>query len=261
VRIAVFDSGIGGITVLNEAIKSMPGNEYIYYADTNNVPYGTKPKEQVKNIIFNAVEFISKLDIDALVIACNTATSIAAEDLRSLYSFPIIGMEPAVKPAIKIGKENRNRILVFATPLTLKEHKFINLVERIDEEKIVDYLPLPELVEYAEAFEFSQETFFSYLDNKLNTFDLTQYSAVVLGCTHFVLYKDLFNKYLPSHISVIDGNKGTVSQLERVLASIAITTDESINSLTSNVSFYTSGILMDEEYKLKIFQNSLLSKI
>jgi glutamate racemase len=253
-RIAIFDSGIGGITVLNEAVKSMSGNDYIYYADTRNVPYGIKPREQVKEIIFKAVDFISKLDINALVIACNTATSIAAEDLRSLYSFPIIGMEPAVKPAIKIGRENRNRILVFATPLTLMENKFIDLVERIDEEKIVDYLPLPELVEYAEAFDFSQETFFSYLNNKLKAFDLTQYSAVVLGCTHFVLYKDLFNKYLPDHISVIDGNKGTVNQLERVLASIGMLTTPG----TGNISFYTSGELMDEVYKLKIFKNSLL---
>lgn len=253
-RIAIFDSGIGGITILNEAIKSMPSNDYIYYADTRNVPYGIKPKEQVKEIIFKAVEFISKLDIDALVIACNTATSIAAEDLRSLYSFPIIGMEPAVKPAIKIGRENRNRILVFATPLTLMENKFINLVERIDEEKIVDYLPLPELVKYAEIFDFSQKTFFTYLDNKLNDFNLSQYSAVVLGCTHFVLYKDLFERYLPQHISVIDGNKGTVNQLKRVLASL----ESKSNSVNGNITFYSSGVLMDESYKLKIFENSLL---
>lgn len=249
-RIAVFDSGIGGITVLNEAINSMPENDYIYYADTLNVPYGTKPKFQVKEIIFKAVDFISKLDIDALVIACNTATSVAADELRSIYPFPIIGMEPAVKPALKIGKESSSRILVFATPLTLKEHKFINLIEEIDNEKIVDFLPLPELVEYAETFNFTEETFYSYINNKLRAFDLNSYSAIVLGCTHFVLYKDLFIKYLPPHISVIDGNKGTVAQLKRVLE----TQTPSCNISSGSIAFYTSGLPMDDVYRGKIYK-------
>jgi glutamate racemase len=253
-RIAVFDSGIGGITVLKEAIKTMPNNDYIYYADTLNVPYGTKPKAQVKEIIFNAVDFISKLDIDALVIACNTATSIAAAELRQKYSFPIIGMEPAVKPALKIAKETSNRILVFATPLTLKENKFIDLIEKIDDEKIVDFLPLPELVENAEIFDFSRETFFSYIKNKLDNYNLNNYSAVVLGCTHFVLYRELFNMYLPPHISVIDGNKGTVAQLKRVLDSLQVKTTSS----KCKISFYTSGMPMEETYKLKIYEHLLL---
>jgi glutamate racemase len=254
VRIAVFDSGIGGITVLNEAILSMPDNEYIYYADTRNVPYGTKPKQQVKEIIFKAVEFISKLDIDALVIACNTATSIAADDLRCIYKFPIIGMEPAVKPALKIGRENSNRILVFATPLTLKESKFKNLIEKIDDEKIVDFLPLPELVDFAEAFDFSSETFSSYIKSKLKNYDLNKYSAVVLGCTHFVIYRDLFIKHLPPHISVIDGNKGTVAQLKRILNSI----NTKVGNTATKISFYTSGIPMEKTYVQKIYDNLLV---
>ena len=253
-RIAVFDSGIGGISVLKEALNQMPNNDYIYYADTLHVPYGTKSKLEVKEIIFKAVDFIAGLQIDALVIACNTATSVAAGDIRCIYKFPIIGMEPAVKPAIKINKDQSNRILVFATPLTLKEDKFLNLIEKIDDEKIVDFLPLPELVNYAENFDFSYETFKTYLTGKLSNYDLNKYSAVVLGCTHFVLYKELFIKYLHSHIHVIDGNKGTIAQLQRVLSTI----EPKSNFSSGNISFYTSGFPMEETYKRKIYENLLL---
>ena len=100
-KIGFFDSGIGGLTVLKEAIKILPNEDYIYYADTVNAPYGTKLRETVRKHIFTAVEFLSTLGVDILVIACNTATSVAANELRSNYFFPIVGMEPAVKPAIE----------------------------------------------------------------------------------------------------------------------------------------------------------------
>ena len=100
-RIAIFDSGIGGITVLAEALKQLPQEDYVYYADTLHVPYGEKTKQQVRNYIFKAVDFLAGTGIKALVVACNTATSIAVNDLRQRHSFPVIGMEPAVKPAVQ----------------------------------------------------------------------------------------------------------------------------------------------------------------
>ena len=120
-KIAFLDSGLGGLTVLREAIKILPGEDYIYYADNMNTPYGVKTKEEVKQHIFNAVKFIVTLDAKALVVACNTATSVAIEDLRQQYNFPIIGMEPAIKPAIEKHKNTGKRILILATELSLKE--------------------------------------------------------------------------------------------------------------------------------------------
>jgi glutamate racemase len=128
--IGVFDSGIGGLTVLKEAIKLMPHENYFYYADTKHVPYGTKPKDEVAGYIFDAVDFFARQGVEALVVACNTATSIAINDLRVKYSFPIIGMEPAVKPAVE--KVDHRRVLVLATPITVKEKKLHDLVERLD---------------------------------------------------------------------------------------------------------------------------------
>ena len=99
--IGVFDSGIGGLTVLKKIIEILPNEKYIYYADTDNVPYGTKPKDEVKKYINQAVEFLISKNVKAIVVACNTATSIAVKELREKYTIPIIGIEPAAKPAVE----------------------------------------------------------------------------------------------------------------------------------------------------------------
>jgi len=234
-RIGFFDSGVGGITVLKEALRLLPGEDFLYYADTVNVPYGTKSKDEVKKFIFAAVDFIAKREIKALVVACNTATSIAINDLRKEYGFPILGMEPAVKPAVEKRKDKR--VLVLATPLTLKEEKYHNLVERIDFDHIVDAQPLPELVDYAELFVFDRHIISNYLKEKLASFDLKQYGTVVLGCTHFPFYKSFFKELFPEGTDIIDGSIGTVKYLKWVL--------EQKNLLAGNgnghVAFYSSG--------------------
>ncbi|MBM7625053.1 glutamate racemase [Sporohalobacter salinus] len=214
-KIGVFDSGVGGITVLKDSLRELPNQDYIYYADIANVPYGTKPKEEVKRYVFEAVEFIAEKEVNALVIACNTATSIAIADLRKVFEFPIIGMEPAVKPAVE--KNRTKKVLVTATPLTLKEKKFQDLVSKIGSEDIIEPLPLPKLVEFAENFIFDEQTVLSHLREKFSTYNLNQYSSVVLGCTHFIFYKDLFRKIIPESVNIIDGNVGTVNQLKKKL--------------------------------------------
>ncbi|NLA86278.1 MAG: glutamate racemase, partial [Clostridiales bacterium] len=111
--IGLFDSGVGGITVLSEARKTIKNADFFYYADTKNVPYGTKTKEEVRGYVLNAADFLVSRGAGILVVACNTATSVAIEDLRQKYSIPVIGMEPAVKPAVENHKDKR--ILVTAT--------------------------------------------------------------------------------------------------------------------------------------------------
>ena len=116
--IGVFDSGIGGLTVLKKIIEILPNENYIYYADTDNVPYGTKPKDEVKKYINDAVDFLISKKVKAIVIACNTATAIAAEELRKKYDIPIIGIEPAAKPAVQ--NRGEKRVLIMATPTTIR---------------------------------------------------------------------------------------------------------------------------------------------
>lgn len=217
-KIAFFDSGIGGITVLHEAMKQLPHEDFIFFADTLHVPYGTKSKTDVMEYVKRSVEIIREEHVKALVIACNTATSIAISELRSTYDFPIIGMEPAVKPALEISRSFGKRVLVFATPLTLKQSKYTDLVSRIDDQRLVDSLPMPELVEFCEQLNFQSQEVVDYFRKKLSSFDLSKYGTIVLGCTHYPYYKRLLRGILPSHIEIIDGSIGTVNRLTDVLA-------------------------------------------
>lgn len=234
-RIGFFDSGVGGITVLHEALRQLPKENFIYYADTDHVPYGTKTKKEVKRLILEAVDFLSREGIKALVVACNTATSIAITDLRRQYSFPILGMEPAVKPAVE--KNGSKRVLVTATRLTLQEEKYQNLVSRLDQAHIVDGVALPGLVEYAEKFIFDKHVVVPYLRQKLSGLDLNQYGTVVLGCTHFPYFQDSFRELFPSSTVLIDGSIGTVNHLRKILVERNLVSEDG----QRDVIFYSSG--------------------
>jgi glutamate racemase len=216
-RIALFDSGIGGISVLTEAVRRLPKEDFLYVADTLHVPYGSKPKEQVKQHILDAMKLVMQEPVKAVVIACNTATSIAIEELRSSMDIPVIGMEPAVKPAVEISRSSGKRVLVLATPLTLRENKYNELVHRVDDMSIVDSLPLPELVEYCEALNFDPDEIKAYCRDKLSAYSLEQYGTVVLGCTHYPFYKRILAELLPVNTRLVDGSLGTVKRLRDIL--------------------------------------------
>ena len=131
--VAVFDSGVGGISVLRELVKVMPNEDFIYYGDSENAPYGTKTLEEVRELTCRHAKELFEGGAKGLVVACNTATSAAVRVLRELYPYiPIVGIEPAVKPAVK-SKEHP-RVLVMATPMTIREQKFHKLMERYQEE-------------------------------------------------------------------------------------------------------------------------------
>lgn len=235
-KIGVFDSGVGGLTVLNLAIKIIPDAEYIYYADLDNVPYGNKTREEVKRLSFKAIKFLYEMGADAVIIACNTATSTAVNYLRENFDIPIIGMEPALKPAIE--NSTTGRVIVMATELTLKEEKFRNLVGKLEGENLVDSLPMSELVSMAENYDFSSGCAEDLFRMKLSEFNLEKYSSIVLGCTHFIYFRNILEKIIPINISIIDGNKGTVKHLQKILRD----NDKYTKSFRS-VRYYVSGRL------------------
>jgi glutamate racemase len=235
-RIAVFDSGIGGITVLSEAVNRLPYENFIYFADTLHVPYGTKPKEEVRGYIIAAMNTIMQEPVKAIVIACNTATSIAISDLRAHTDIPIIGMEPAVKPAVEMNRISGRRVLVLATPLTLKESKYHELVKRVDDMSIVDSLPLPELVPYCESLQFDERIMTDYFRTKLALYDWAEYGTIVLGCTHYPFYKTILARLLPSHIQIVDGSAGTVKRLNEILLKHSMLNDQGSTDITFKCS-------------------------
>jgi len=254
-NIGFFDSGIGGITVLYQALKLLPQENYIYYADTRHVPYGEKTKDEVRNFVFQAADFIASQNVKALVIACNSATSAAVKELRNKYSFPILGIEPAVKPAIKKSLEKGRRVLVLATNLTLKEEKYTSLVTQLDNEGIVDGLALPGLVEFAEKLQFDEKVIMPYFMRQLAPFDFNQYETIVLGCTHFPFYKDMLEKLLPEHIDIIDGGIGTARNLKRIMEETQIT-----NEGTGKIIYYQTGVKVEDQSTLAQY-DGLLSRL
>ena len=211
-KIGIMDSGIGGLTVLKECLCLLPAHEYLYYADSNNAPYGTKSMEEVYKLTEAAVDYLVEKEADIIVIACNTATSAAVAQLREKYDIPIIGMEPAIKPALKLA--NNKRVLVAATELTLHQPKFRNLIDVLDVNAQVDYIPLTELVAFAEAGDFSRNTIIPFLKEKLANFNLELYGSVVLGCTHFPLFREFFEAVFPVGTVIVDGAVGTVNRVK-----------------------------------------------
>ncbi|MGI6123169.1 MAG: glutamate racemase [Acetivibrionales bacterium] len=252
-NIGFFDSGIGGLSVLREALTLLPNENYIYYADSDNAPYGTKTKEEVKKLTFDAVKLLDERKIKALVIACNTATSAAVRDLREVYGFPVIGMEPAVKPAVEKNNNGGKRVLVLATALTLKEEKFQNLVSRFDAGHIVDMLPAPKLVEFAEKYIFSGPDVSEYI-KEIMPQNINQYGTLVLGCTHFPLFREALEESIPKNIDIIDGNKGTVNHLIDILKNNDLLSQ---SNQKGSVTFYKSGVEVKDHITLSNYEKIL----
>ena len=244
--IAFFDSGIGGLTVLRDAIRELPNHAYIYYADTKNAPYGVKTKEQVSKHVFEAVAFIAKHDIQALVIACNTATAAAIADLRQHYQFHILGMEPAVKPAV-IKNRGKN-ILVLATSLTLQAGKLEALLASVDKNNKTVKMEMDALVGFAEAWDFNSGKVRKYIQEKLRKVRMAEFETIVLGCTHFIYYKNIIQEMVGDEITIIDGNRGTVANLKKILTGLGAQNEKH----GGQVLFYSSGVKDDKDRASKL---------
>ena len=212
-KIAFFDSGMGGLSVLHDALKILPQEEFIFFADEDNVPYGTKSPEEVLGFVDAAFQFLIAQGVSAIVVACNTATSVAVKVMREKYSLPIIGMEPALKVALDTFPDRK--VLVAATAITITGKKIRRLIEKLHAENLAELKALPRLVEFAERQEFKLSAVEEYLRGELGSYDLGKFSSLVLGCTHFNYFKDTLREILPPHMKILDGNAGTVNELIR----------------------------------------------
>lgn len=212
--IGVFDSGVGGISVLREALRQLPHERFLFYGDTMRAPYGTKSRQEVLSFSQEIVNLLLNQGAKAIVIACNTATSAAAADLRAEYpSLPIIGMEPALKPASLLHQDGV--ILSLATPGTIAGEKYAHLYALYGQGVVS--LPCGGLMEYVERGELNTPALHDYLSRLFAPFDREKVEAVVLGCTHYVFLRSAISAYFPG-VPLVDGNEGTVRQLRRRLA-------------------------------------------
>ena len=213
--IGVFDSGVGGMTLLHELIKLMPHEDYIYFADVDHVPYSHQSPENILQFVDEAVQYLIQRGCKVIVLACNTATNVAVELLREKYELPIVAIQPAVKVAADHSEDDK-RILTCATPVTLKSTRYQNLVRSLNIEHRLDNLPLPGLVEFAERGVFDGLEVEAYLQQHIGSLNTPEHHFIVLGCTHFTFFEPVIERLFPN-LEAIDGNYGTAKQVKRVL--------------------------------------------
>ena len=223
--VAVFDSGVGGISVLKELVKVLPHEDFIYFGDSANAPYGSKTTKQVLDLTKEHVERLIHRGAKAVVIACNTATSAAADELRRLHpELPIVGMEPALKPAVFSGEYPK--VLVMATPMTLSLEKFHRLLAKYRDEGEIHLLPCPGLAARVEAGDLDGDGMESYLRDLLDDYIESSVDTIVLGCTHYPFVRPLIRKLMGENVKIMDGSVGTANELKRRLKTANLLNDD-----------------------------------
>ena len=222
--IGVFDSGVGGISVLRELVKVMPNENYLYLGDSMHAPYGTKTLEEVRKLTIDNIELLLQRGAKSIVVACNTATSAAVSILRKMHpEIPLVGIEPAIKPAVlyKPG----SRIVVMATTMTLRQEKFQRLVKQYEENAQIIPLPCPGLMEFVERGDLDGEDLRKYLTELLWMVGEERIDSIVLGCTHYPFAKEMIADIVGQDVVIFDGGNGTAREMQRRLNKKHLCTD------------------------------------
>ena len=237
--IGIFDSGLGGLSVLKRLQEELPGEDFIFFGDQKHAPYGEKSEEEVRSLSLSAYRFLQERGVKATVIACNTATSAAAPYLRELFPEDIIiGMEPAVKPAVehlhalehsqtsktlqapeslqdfkdRVSRNNPPNILIMATEHTIKGERLQQLISRFAHPSQFLLLPSPGIVRILEAGKGDSPEMQDYLEKLLLPYQKESISSIVLGCTHYPFVKKQIQKALPYPVVFFDGAEGTAKE-------------------------------------------------
>ena len=210
--IGVFDSGVGGLSVLREIRRLLPAESLLYVADSGYVPYGEQPSELILERSQRIAEFLLEQGAKALVVACNTATAAAVAQLRARYAVPIIGMEPAVKPATLASRSGV--VGVLATTGTLRSARFAALLDRFAGSVTVLTQPCPGLVECIERGELDTERVISLLTGYTRPLLDAGCDTLILGCTHYPFLRPVLERMLPADIQLVDTGAAVARQLQ-----------------------------------------------
>ena len=214
--IGVFDSGVGGLSVLRHVRAMLPGEDLLYVADSAHAPYGDKSAQFIEARAMAIAEFLVARDAKALVVACNTATAAAIAALRQRFDLPIVGMEPAVKPA---AEATRSGVIgVLATSGTLDSGKFAELVRRFGSQARVIVQPCPGLVEQVELGDLAGPLTRRLLEGFVAPLLDAGADTLVLGCTHFPFLEPLLRELVGGEVAIIESGAAVARQLVRRLA-------------------------------------------
>lgn len=212
--IGIFDSGIGGTSIWAAIHQLLPNEKTIYLADSKNAPYGQKSKAEIIALSIKNVEFLLKMDCKLIVVACNTATTNAIQELRAKYAVPIIGIEPAIKPAATNSKTQTIGIL--ATQGTLNSELFHKTTEKYHNTKIIEQVGHG-LVQLIENGNINSPEMKQLLHSYLTPMIEANIDYLVLGCSHYPYLIPKIKEILPAHIQIIDSGEAVAKQTRNVL--------------------------------------------
>lgn len=218
--IGVFDSGVGGLSVLRHLRETLPGEDFLYVADSAYAPYGARTPQQIRERTFKIADFLVQRGAKLLVVACNTATAAAVAELRQRHALPVVAMEPGIKPAVE--RTRSGVIGVLATAGTLESARFFSLVSRHAGSADVITQPCPGLVERIEANDLRSPATRQLLQSCLEPLLARGADVVVLGCTHYPFLRPLVEELVGPDIAVLDTGAAVAKEVVRRLEASAL---------------------------------------
>lgn len=250
-KIGLIDSGIGGLTLLSGLLKHKINATFYYISDSNNVPYGDKPQDFMLNQMNDMVNKLTKIGVDAIIIACNTLTAETAEKIRANSLIPIIGIEPYLNYLNHPETLTTEKIALILTPATYRSQKFCLLREKTDPQHKIDVYPLPKLAVAIESLK--TQTFHSIKDvivSEINLLKVKKYTHLILGCTHYPIIKDFLEEELS--LKCIDPSLNVIKHIKTKMGL-------EINEAISSVIYY-NGFNTDEWLQKSISDFPFLEK-
>jgi glutamate racemase len=234
--IGIFDSGAGGLSVLQAIRFELPHENIVYVADSGNAPYGDRSQNFIEQRSLAIVEFLRAAGVKAVVVACNTATSVAVKTIRARYAFPVVAMEPAVKPAVTMT--STGVVGVLATTRTLSSANFLRLVDEHGSRARVLIQACPGLVEQVERGEVAGEETRKLVEGYVKPLVAAQTDTVVLGCTHYAFLRPLIQEVAGPTVTLIDPAVPVARELKRRLETANLL---ATSGTGGDVTFWTSG--------------------
>jgi len=234
--IGIFDSGVGGLSVWKELVSILPHESVFYFADIANCPYGPRKQDEIEKLASNVVEFLISKNCKLIIVACNTATASAIDFLRSKYTIPFIGMEPAVKPAALNSKTKS--IGVLATEGTFNGKLYNNTSNKYAKDVVLNIKVGDKLVEIVEKGLIKEPQTKDHIKTLVKPLIEKDIDHLVLGCTHYPFLIDVLKEVLPSNISIVNPAPAVVLQTKRILKTNNLLRN---NNSKPNYNFYSSG--------------------
>ena len=215
-KVWVFDSGVGGLTVVKEIFRKLPQEEVVYFGDTGRFPYGTRSQEVIQGFAEQAVKFLLEQDVKIIVVACNTASAQALSYLKQNYSLPILGViEPGVKKALATTKNKR--IGVIGTEGTINSNSYPEAISRIDPSIKVFSYPCPLFVSLAEEGYINKKATYLIAQDYLKPLIKAKVDTIILGCTHYPLLKNVIQKVVKNKVKLVDSAEAIALEAKKVL--------------------------------------------